>query len=138
MERVRDGQGVQDAVAIQEAVWGQDFSWLGETLSRTRSQRLEEVSVYCAYSDAHPVGTGWIEYPVGSRFAELHGGAVLAEMRGRGIYSALFQARLEEARRRGVEFLAVDAAPMSRPILQRKGFMQVCHTYPLRRAASAL
>ena len=39
---------------------------------------------------------------------------------------------LEEARVRGCRFLAVDAAPMSRPILQHKGFMFVGATYPMK------
>jgi len=78
------------------------------------------------------VGSGWIDFHGGSRFAQLCGGAVREDHRGRGIYSRLFQRRLLEAKARGVPFIAVDAAPMSRPILERKGFRFVCHTYPMR------
>jgi GNAT superfamily N-acetyltransferase len=78
------------------------------------------------------VGTGWIEFHAGSRFAQLCGGSLLEAYRGRGIYSRLFEMRLAEARRRGVPYIAVDAAPMSRPILERRGFRYVCNTYPMR------
>ena len=44
----------------------------------------------------------------------------------------MFERRLEAARARGVPYLAVDAAPMSRPILERKGFRYICGTYPMR------
>ena len=57
------------------------------------------------------------------------------EFRGRGIYSRLFEARVAEARSRGVPYIAVDAAPMSRPILERFGFRFVCNTYPMRTRA---
>jgi hypothetical protein len=39
---------------------------------------------------------------------------------------------MRDARARGYEFVAVDAAPMSRPILMRQGFTPVCFTYPMR------
>lgn len=77
-----------------------------------------------------------MEFPQESDFAELHGGAVLPALRGRGVYTALFNVRAEEARRRGTEFLAVDAAPMSRPILLGKGFHYICETIPYRMKAN--
>jgi len=46
-------------------------------------------------------------------------------------YSMLLHERCLEAQERGYEYLAVDAAPMSRPILERKGFEFICWTYPL-------
>ena len=70
----------------------------------------------------------------GVALADLHGGSVLVKACGRGIYTLLYRRRVEDARARGGRFLAVDAAPMSRPILQRKGFMFVCATYPMRSA----
>ena len=88
--------------------------------------------VLCARDGDRVVGSGWIDFSPGSPFAQMHGGAVLEPYRGRGVYSRLFERRLEEAKARGVPWIAVDAAPMSRPILEKKGFRFVCHTYPMR------
>jgi len=60
------------------------------------------------------------------RGAILSSGATLPHARGRGAYRALVAARWEEAQRRGLGALVVQAGPMSRPILERLGFVQVC------------
>lgn len=130
IKRITTTAGIRQVVSIQENIWGQPFPWLESSLGAL----LPRSAVFCAYRGDEPVGTGWVEFPEGGSFAELHGGAVLASERGRGIYSALFDIRAEEAGRRGFEFLAVDAAPMSRPILLRKGFITVCETTPFRKS----
>ena len=129
IERVAAAAGFRHIAIIQEQVWGKSFPWLETSLLES----LENSAIYCAYIDEAPVGTGWIEFLAGTEFAELHGGSVLFGERGGGIYSALFDIRVEEAKLRGTKFLAVDAAPMSRPILLKKGFRDVCETLPLRR-----
>jgi GNAT superfamily N-acetyltransferase len=121
--RRRPGEGLAD----------QDLSWLAETLGSTLAERPDELSVYCAYRDGEPVATGWTDFPRASAFADLHGGAVLPEVRGRGVYGSLFDVRLREAADRGIAWLAVDAAPMSRPLLLARGFVPVCSTVPMRR-----
>jgi GNAT superfamily N-acetyltransferase len=55
----------------------------------------------------------------------LGGAATLPEARGRGAFRALVHARWEEAVRRGTPFLAVDAGPQSRPVLERLGFQRI-------------
>ncbi|MCC6192435.1 MAG: hypothetical protein IT318_25685 [Anaerolineales bacterium] len=47
---------------------------------------------------------------------------------GRGRYTALLAARAQEARRRGVRYLTIDASPMSRPIVARHGFTYLTNT----------
>lgn len=89
-------------------------------------------SLYCARTRDRVVGSGWIEFHGDSQFAQLCGGALLHAFRGQGLYSRLFEVRIAEARSRRVPYVAVDAAPMSRPILERRGFKFVCNTYPLR------
>jgi ribosomal protein S18 acetylase RimI-like enzyme len=132
IRRVTTPEGVRDVVKIQDVVWGRSFSWLEKSLVDS----LDRSAIFCAYLDDRPVGSGWMELPPrGGDFAELHGGAVVPELRGRGIYSALYDARVAEAQRRGVRYFAVDAAPMSRPILERKGFRYICETIPYRRKA---
>ena len=56
----------------------------------------------------------------------LFGGSTLPEARGRGAYRALVAARWEDAVARGTPVLVTQASPMSRPILGRLGFREVC------------
>lgn len=123
---------LDDIVALGEEVWKCRMPWLGHSLREMTHPLRGTAKVFCARTHERVVGSGWIEFHDGSRFAQLCGGSLLAAYRGRGLYSRLFERRLEEARMRGVPYVAVDAAPMSRPILERRGFRFVCHTYPMR------
>jgi GNAT superfamily N-acetyltransferase len=125
---------IDDIVHVQEETWDCAFPGLAAQLRNALAPGTMDSAIYCAYLEGVPVGTGWIDFTAGSRFADLHGGAVLEQARGRGIYTLLYERRVEEARSRGCRFLAVDAAPMSCPILAHKGFMSVCATYPMRSA----
>jgi GNAT superfamily N-acetyltransferase len=126
------GDALDEIVSLQEEVWECRLPWLAGVLRETTDPVRGSGVVYCARVDGRAVGSGWIDFHGGSHFAQLCGGAILEAHRGRGIYTALFERRLAEAKKRGVEFIAVDAAPMSRPILERKGFEFVCHAYPMR------
>jgi N-acetylglutamate synthase-like GNAT family acetyltransferase len=112
---------------FQETIWQRSFPWLPEHMRKL----WNTTSFYVAHYEDELIGLGYIEYPHGSRFAEMHGGSVLPAFRGRGIYSALFELRMLDARERGVSCVAVDAAPMSRPILEAKGFEWMDATYPM-------
>ncbi len=83
-------------------------------------------------------GVGWIEYGPGTAFAELHGGSVLPEFRGRVVYSRLLEIRLRDASERRFAWLTVDAAPMSRPILEAKGFERLDVTWPMAWSVAGL
>jgi len=122
----------EDVVRLGEEVWNCRMPWLAHSLAEMTHPVRGSAKVYCARTAERVVGTGWIEFHHGSRFAQLCGGSLLEPYRGRGLYSRLFEVRLAEARRRGVPYIAVDAAPMSRPILERRGFRYVCDTYQMR------
>jgi hypothetical protein len=82
------------------------------------------VVTYLAYLDGEPIGraTGaFSDYGV-----SLFGGAVLPAARGRGAYRGLVLARFADAAARGTPFAATQGGPMSRPILARLGFREVC------------
>lgn len=133
LKNIVSPQGVRDVLSVQEQVWSQSFDWLGDRLLMGLSMQPEQRSIFCAYDlEGRPIGTGWTDYPAGSDIPELHGGSVLAGWRGRGVYSQLYRQRLHEAASRGYQSVAVDAAPMSRPILERLGFAFVCNTTPMR------
>jgi GNAT superfamily N-acetyltransferase len=87
-------------------------------------QTSDENVVYVALVDGEPVARAAASFsPHG---VTLFGGATLPEARGRGAYRALVAARWDEAVRRGVPALVTQASPMSRPILARLGFREVC------------
>jgi GrpB-like predicted nucleotidyltransferase (UPF0157 family)/GNAT superfamily N-acetyltransferase len=126
------GAQIEELACLQEEIWKCRLPWLAGVLREMVDPVSGTGVAFCARSADRIVGSGWIDFHGGSNFAQLSGGAVLEAYRGRGVYSMLFERRLIEAKARGVPFIAVDAAPMSRPILERKGFVFVCHTYPMR------
>lgn len=129
VKRLEDPAGLVAFVRLQIAVWEHKVpSWL---LGHLESEWEQGTAFFGAYHGDDLVGSGWIEYPPGSQFAEIHGGAMLPGFRGRGVYSRLLASRIDDARERGVRWLAVDAAPMSRPILEAKGFTRLVDTWPM-------
>jgi GNAT superfamily N-acetyltransferase len=80
--------------------------------------------VYVAYLDGEPVARASASFS--EHGVTLFGGATLPHARGRGAYRALVDARWRDARARGTPVLVTQAGPMSRPILARLGFRQVC------------
>jgi hypothetical protein len=81
-------------------------------------------TIYLAYVDGQPVARASAAF--GERGATLFGGSTLPGARGRGAYRALVAARWEDAVARGTPVLVTQAGPMSRPILARLGFREVC------------
>lgn len=120
VRRLTDPAQLADVVAVLEPVWEADFSWVYERLGG-HMNIPDYLSVYVAYVDGQPASVGWTYFNQG-HFAGLWGGSTLAEYRGRGLYTAVLAARVQEARRRGVGYLTIDAGPMSRPIVARHGF----------------
>jgi len=120
VRQVRDRRGCEDLVAVSTAAFGREEPWRLEALL----QRLEDPTqaLFVAYADGEPVSSGRLELAQGRRFAGLYGGGTVPGHQGRGIYRALVAARADEARRRGVRYLTVDARETSRPILERLGF----------------
>lgn len=128
---IESGAGLRALVALQEGEWGA-LPWLYDHLAGQLADARSGLRLFLARSDTAIVGSGLLTRPAGSSIADLRGGAVVARWRGRGVYSALLGVRVGAARAAGVKTLAVDAAPMSRPILEAKGFRFVCDTVPFR------
>jgi hypothetical protein len=80
--------------------------------------------VYIALVDGQPVARASGSF--GEQGVTLFGGATLPEARGRGAYRALVAARWDDAVARGTPILVTQAGPMSRPILAKLGFREVC------------
>jgi GNAT superfamily N-acetyltransferase len=116
--------------AMESAVWGQDWSWLGENLIGRIAAAPEQIAVLVAEADGEVVSAAWLVFfrPGADGFARLLGGSTLPKWRGRGIYRALVAARAQRAAARGVKYLHVDASDDSAPILRRLGFRAVTTT----------
>ena len=122
VRRITEPSGIDDLVAVEEAVWQRDYSSLSSRLRNDLMTVPRELSVYIAYLDNAPVSTAWIYFHLGSQFASLWGGSTMFHARRRGLYSQLLAIRCREAQARGFRFLTVDASNMSRPILAKHGF----------------
>ena len=99
----------------------------GRRVPRGRADRgggIPNNLIYLAYVDGRPVARGSAAF--GERGVTLFGGSTLPEARGRGAYRAVVAARWEDAVARGTPLLVTQAGPMSRPILGRLGFREVC------------
>ncbi len=117
---------LDDVIHIEERVWGGKV----ERLKARLEAHLDipgYLSVYAAYVDQDPVCCGWTYFYPHSQFATLQGGTTLPAHRQRGLYKAVLSVRVQQALKRGYRFLTVDAAPMSRPILEKYGFQILTH-----------
>jgi hypothetical protein len=100
-----------------------------EAQRRTDEQRFREQretgsgARFLAWVDGRPAASATVVWaPLGGLCL---GGATLEWARGRGAYRALVRARWDAAVARGTPGLVVNAGRMSRPILERLGFVAV-------------
>lgn len=119
-------EGVDAVATVIASVWPDE---VGRFLARYRDEGVaatERVRFFVAYDGAAPVASGWTEASgPATPFLGLWAGAVLPTHRGRGLYRAVVAARARYALGKGYRFLTVDAGPMSRPILERLGFVEL-------------
>jgi GNAT superfamily N-acetyltransferase len=122
VRRLPAAEALDATVAIMKAVWPEEEteSWR-RSIEASIEADPEGMSLYLAFVDGLPVAEARIDF-AGREFAGLWGGATLPGYRERGIYSALVAARAAEALERGARFLTIDASPMSRAILEKRGF----------------
>jgi hypothetical protein len=108
------GMSDSDAEEVQDRA-EQDWAALAHS---------SDVRQFIALIDGEPVATGRATYTdVG---VLLNGGSTIERARGRGAYRALVAARWEDALAKGKKCLVTQAGAMSRPILVRLGFREVC------------
>lgn len=132
VRQITSPEGLSDVSAVEEQVWGEDFSWLSHYLGNALNHYPDQMSVYVAYAGGKPASAAWTYFPKHSQFASLWGGSTVRDFRKQGLYTALLSMRAQEARARQVRFLTVDASPMSRPILEKFGFKMIAYSYPCK------
>ncbi len=89
----------------------------------------EGLATYLAFADGRAVARATAAFS--EHGVALFGGATLPDGRGRGAYRALVAARWADAVAAGTPLLVTQAGKMSRPILRRLGFREVCEIWML-------
>lgn len=125
IRRITSSSEIPTIMTMLERVWDEDFTPLGEELASQMHRSPEVLSIYAAYVGDQVVSAAWAQFPRGSQFVGLWGGSTLLNHRGQGLYTGLLAVRAGEAQARERRFLTVDASPMSRPILERFGFVNI-------------
>jgi hypothetical protein len=123
IDNIVDAQGLEGIICMEEEVWGTDHAWMRTRMGNDLLNHPHLISMFAVPADGRVVSAAWMYYHPPAQFASLWGGSTLPGYRQRGYYTALLVVRAREARRRGVRFLMVDASPMSRPILEKHGFL---------------
>lgn len=132
LQRIMDPEKISDVLTVEQEVWDEDFSSLGNFLSEALRKYPQQMSVYVAYIDEGPASAAWIYFPEHSQFASLWGGSTISAFRKQGLFTALLSQRAQEAQARQVKYLTVDASDMSRPILEKFGFEMIAYSYPCK------
>ncbi len=136
IETVTDVAGVDRMVQVHNEVWGGDQQAWGDNLLRELASSPDTVSAFVVMAGDQPVSTGRVNFHPGTDFASIWGGSTVPEWRRKGLFRALVSHRARLAIDRGYTYLRVDAAAMSRPILERMGFEQIAVTIPFIRSVS--
>lgn len=130
---IRDARADEfDAIGeLLRGVWSTDNAALLGELRDLRTELGETgIRILVAEADDGLASVAWVIMRQGRRFAGLWGGSTRAEHRGHGIYRALVAERARIAAAGGFPYLRVDASEMSRPVLERLGFVQLTTTTP--------
>ena len=117
-----DRDQLADVVTVLQQVWSGDFTWI-HARHGTHLAVPNYLSIYVAYVADTPACAGWTYYPPGSEFASLWGGSTIPTVRNKGLYTAVLPARVQEAIRRGRRYPVIDTGSLSRPIVERHGFV---------------
>ena len=97
-------------------------------IERMRDERFRErEGNFLARLKGQPAGYGRVMLQAG--IAYMGGAGTLPEFRGQKVYSTLLRRRLEFARERGYQLAAINAEPLSRPIVARYGFKEYSRVY---------
>ena len=125
--RVRDYDEYLATMRIAVTMMGGDTdtaAWLAAAPELWKHPSGIARHTHAAFADGKMIGFGWAgPSPAGIMLA---GSSVLPEARGRGAYRALVAARWATAVSLGTPALAIQAGAMSRPVLQRCGFEELC------------
>lgn len=129
VERVTDERRLRDCWRVNEAAFEQDGDYTDDDVAIELGQCAPadaRVQRFVVYLDGEPVCSAGINFFDALGFGFLWGGGTVPAARGRGAYSAVVAARIEWARRRGVDLVGLYAREQtSSPVLAAQGFDRV-------------
>ncbi|MEO7256093.1 MAG: hypothetical protein ABIZ64_17845 [Casimicrobium sp.] len=85
-------------------------------------RREPGIAFFAGFDGDNPVTSGYMFHAPGAPFALLCGGTTKAAWRRQHAYTGMLTVRAHAALERGAQYLAVEASPESKPILERLGF----------------
>ena len=85
-------------------------------------RREPGVAFFAGFDGDNPVTSGYMFHAPGAPFALLCGGTTKAAWRRQHAYTRMLAVRAQAALERGASYLAVEASPASKTILERLGF----------------
>lgn len=128
-KEIIDEKGIRKMISLIDIIWEESHAELGDRLWRDKQNDPDSLYLYGIYDKDQLVSAAWIYFEKNSSFASLWGGSTLPEYRGKGYYTSLLSIRAMKAVEKGYRFLTVDASPMSRPILEKHGFLCLAYSY---------
>lgn len=129
IRRIEHAQDLHLAHTVVKEIWGGADATATESEDEAK-KLLEEQQVYVGLVDGKPASFARLTLHPGTPFASMWGGATREQYRGRGIYTDLVAVRVQEALRHGHRYLTLDASPMSRPIVEKLGFVKIATSNP--------
>jgi GNAT superfamily N-acetyltransferase len=130
IELVSDAQGVGGLVRMLDEVFGGGIPGMAEAMLAGITAEPRRTVALAAVVGGRPIAGGRVELEPGSDFVGLWGGATVPEWRSRGIFRALLARATALSAELGYRYVQLDAAPMSRPILEGLGFVELAKTRP--------
>ncbi|TLS37199.1 GNAT family N-acetyltransferase [Pseudalkalibacillus caeni] len=129
IKEITDEKGIEEIISLEDEVWKVSHAELGERLWRDKRENPESLFLYGVYDGNRLVSAAWMYLENGTSFASMWGGSTLEGFRRKGYYSELLAIRAKKAYEEGYQHLTVDASPMSRPILEKCGFLCLAYSY---------
>lgn len=129
VQEIVDEKGIREMISLIDIIWEESHEELGDRLWRDKQNDPDSLYLYGIYEENQLVSAAWIYFEKDSSFASLWGGSTLPEYRSKGFYTELLSIRAAKAIEKGCRFLTVDASPMSKPILEKHGFLCLAHSY---------
>lgn len=123
VRRVTRPEEVDAVMQMEQDVWQRNFDQLGEGLKMDLRNAPDRLSMYAVFEGERALSAAWMYSLEPTPFVMLLGGTTRPEARNHGYYTSLIATRAREARSRGSRYLTVNASPMSRPILEKHGFL---------------
>ncbi len=138
IEILNDAAGVDALVGMLDEVFGSGIDGMAQAMLAGIVAEPPRTVAMAALFEGVPIAGGRLELEPGGEFVGLWGGATVAQWRGRGVFRSLLGRAIAVSGELGYRYAQLDAMPMSRPILERLGFVELATTTPFTLAAAPL